>query len=69
MHIVKAIEIVMDQNYGEDFDIRNEALGTIMDRCGVVFVGVDRSSMFNSQARQLVEKSDLSKGEAFHTKM
>lgn len=69
MHIVKAIEIVMDQNYGEDFDIRNEALETIMDRCGVAFVDVDKSSMFHSQTRQLVEKSDLSKGEAFHTKM
>jgi len=68
MNIVKALEIMIDNTavYGENFDGRNEALETIMHRCGVVFVYIDKR---NSPYRELVEKSELSQGEPFHTKL
>ena len=72
MNIVKALEIMIDNTavYGETFDGRNEALETIMDRCGVVFVKVRDAGKIHSFAeRKLVEKSELSKGEPFHTKL
>ena len=69
MNIVKAIELIMDDDGEKAFDNRKEAIETIMDKCGVVFIDFDwtKVGMHKTGTRKLIEKSELHKDQPFDT--